>query len=313
MFFTLTKTVSIIDNLNASIHYSMSISRQNLSIVIVTLKSENVIHECIKSINQNIPIIVVENSSNNKFKDELEATYQNLRCILSETNIGMGAGNNIGIKLAETDYVFILNPDVTLETDTLDELFSASAKLSEFSILSPASLDINFPNYGMFNKKIKFEKINSPFKVDYVDGFAMLLNKNKFKNNIYFDENFFLYLENNDLCLRASKEGGSVFVVPSAKINHLGAQAVDSKYANEVELSRNWHWIWSKFYFNKKHFGFLRAFKECLLTYFSSLLKILFYFSINNNFKKKIHYCRASGFYNALLGRKSWYRPNLED
>ena len=130
----------------------MSISRQNLSIVIVTLKSENVIHECIKSINQNIPIIVVENSSNNKFKDELEATYQNLRCILSETNIGMGAGNNIGIKLAETDYVFILNPDVTLETDTLDELFSASAKLSEFSILSPASLDINFPNYGMLNE-----------------------------------------------------------------------------------------------------------------------------------------------------------------
>ena len=86
----------------------MSISRQNLSIVIVTLKSENVIHQCIKSINQNIPIIVVENSSNKKFKDELEATYQNLRCILSETNIGMGAGNNIGIKLAETDYVFII-------------------------------------------------------------------------------------------------------------------------------------------------------------------------------------------------------------
>ena len=50
----------------------MSISRQNLSIVIVTLKSENVIYQCIKSINKDIPIIVVENSSNSKFKEDLE-------------------------------------------------------------------------------------------------------------------------------------------------------------------------------------------------------------------------------------------------
>ena len=70
---------------------------------------------------------------------------------------------------------------------------------------------LNFPNYGLFNKRKKIEKTQSPFQVDYVDGFAMLLNKNKFKDNIYFDENFFLYLENNDLCLRVNKTGGSVF------------------------------------------------------------------------------------------------------
>ena len=291
----------------------MSISRQNLSIVIVTLKSEKVIHQCIKSINPNIPIIIVENSDNKKFKDELEATYQNLRCVLTQTNLGMGTGNNIGIKSAKTDYVFMINPDTTLNSNTLDELFLASTKLPEFSILSPIASDVNYPNYGMFNRKRKFEKTNQPFKVDYVDGFAMLLNKNRFKNDIYFDENFFLYLENNDLCLRVNKEGGSVFVVPSAKINHFGAKAVDFKFSNEVELSRNWHWNWSKFYFNKKHYGFLKAFKECFLSYFSSLPKILFYFLVNNNFKKKIYYCRASGFYNSLMGRKSWYRPNLKD
>jgi len=50
----------------------MSISRQNLSIVIVTLKSEKVIHQCIKSLNQNIPIIVVEHSDNKKLKEDLE-------------------------------------------------------------------------------------------------------------------------------------------------------------------------------------------------------------------------------------------------
>ena len=110
----------------------MSISRQNLSAVIVTLKSENVIHECIKSINQNIPIIVVENSNNQRFKEDLESQYKNLKCILSKSNIGMGAGNNIGIKSTKTDYVYILNPDATLEPNTLDEIFLASKKYQNF-------------------------------------------------------------------------------------------------------------------------------------------------------------------------------------
>lgn len=286
----------------------MSISRQNLSAVIVTLKSENVIHECIKSINQNIPIIVVENSNNQRFKEVLESQYENLKCILSKSNIGMGAGNNIGIKSAKTDYVYILNPDATLEPNTLDEIFLASKKIPEFSILSPINVDLNFPNY----KKSSKEKY-SPFKVENVDGFSMLLNKKKFEDNIYFDENFFLYLENNDLCLRVNKAGGSIFIVPTAKINHGGAKTVDSKHKNEVELSRNWHWIWSKFYFSKKHFGFLKATMECLPTYISSILKFLFYLLINNNFKKKIYFNRASGFYNALLGKSSWYRPKIDN
>ena len=291
----------------------MSISGQNLSIVIVTLKSEKVIHQCIKSINKNIPIIVIENSDNSEFKANLEANYKNVKCILSKENLGMGAGNNIGIKSAETDYVFIINPDVTLENNTLDELFLASKLLSDFSIISPISSNIDFPNYGMFKKEKIFNEKNKPFQVDYVDGYAMLFNKKKFKDNFYFDENFFLYMENNDLCMRVINDGGSIFVAPKAKINHTGGNTVDSRFIEEIEFSRNWHWIWSKFYFNKKHFGFFKAIKVCVSTYFTSLLKFSFYLIIKNSFKKKIYFNRASGFYNALLGRASWYRPNLKD
>ena len=288
----------------------MSISGQNLTIVIVTLKSEKVIYECINSINQDIPIIVVENSNNQKFKHDLESKYKNLKCILSESNLGMGAGNNIGIKAATTDYVFILNPDVTLEPNTLNELFLASKKITEFTILSPINVDLNFPNYKI--KKITEEE-NSPFQVDYIDGFSMLLNKNKFNDDIFFDENFFLYLENNDLCIRTNRAGGSIYIVPTSKINHGGSKAVDIKYRNEVELSRNWHWIWSKFYFNKKNFGFTKAMTECFPSYISSILKFLFYTLINNVFKKKIHLNRLSGFYNALIGKSSWYRPKIDN
>ena len=197
----------------------MSISRQNLSVVIVTLKSEKVIDKCINSIDQNVPIIIVENSNNQKFKHDLESRYQNLKCILSGSNLGMGAGNNVGIKAATTDYVLILNPDATLEPNSLDKLFLASKKLSEFTILSPINVDLNFPNYKTNETS---EDKDTPFQVDYVDGFSMLLNKNKFNDDIYFDENFFLYLENNDLCIRANRAGGSIYIVPTSKINHGG-------------------------------------------------------------------------------------------
>ena len=291
----------------------MSISGQNLSIVIVTLKSENVIDQCIKSIDNNLPIVVVENSNNHKFKDYLESEYKNVKCVLTNSNLGMGAGNNIGIKLTKTQYALILNADVILKPDTLNEIFLASEKISDFSILSPISSDVNYPNYGIVENKNKIKISEEPFKVDYVDGFAMLFNKNKFKDNIYFDENFFLYLENNDLCLRVNRRGDSIYVIPRAKVYHGGAKTLDSKYYNEVELSRNWHWVWSKFYFNKKNFGLIKAFRECLLIYFSALIKCIFYFVINKKYKKKIYFNRASGFYNSLIGKSSWYRPDLKD
>ena len=294
----------------------MSISRQNLTIVIVTLKSENIIDQCLESIDRSLPVIIVENSDNQKFKNKLESKYRNLKCILTKSNLGMGAGNNIGIKDAKTEFVLILNPDVILEKNTLDEFFVASKQISDFSIMGP--LEKTFPNYGILKEKkndtfSEDKNLNLPFEVKWIDGFAMLLNKKKLEEEVYFDENFFMYLENTDLCKRVKNKGGSIFIVPKAKINHLSARTVDNKFVNEVEFSRNWHWIWSKFYFRKKHFGFLNAFIDGAPRYCSSLVKFLFYFLINNKKKKKIYFNRASGFYNAYLGKTSWYRPNLEN
>ena len=157
----------------------MSISGQNLTLLIVTLKSEKIIDQCIKSINKDVPIIVVENSDDQGFKNKLESKYKNLKCILAKSNLGMGAGNNIGIREAKTDFVLILNPDVILESNTLDELFLASSQLSDFSILAPQEAKI--PNYGIINKDTFIESKQTPFKVHWVDGFAMLLNKKKIK------------------------------------------------------------------------------------------------------------------------------------
>ena len=300
----------------------MSISRQNLSIIIVTLKSEKIIHQCIKSINNDIPITVVENSSNSEFKDNLEKKYPNVKCTLASKNLGMGGGNNLGIKLCSTDYVFLINPDVILENNTIDELIEASKDISDFSIMSPILDNLKYPNYELENKN-EINESKSILKVKNVDGFALIINKKKIEEifnsnyksgeNIYFDENFFMYLENIDLCKRIFENGGKIYVATKAKIKHLAGKAVDSKFKDEIEFSRNWHWIWSKFYYNKKHFGFLKAFTNGFPTYCSSLIKYLFYLSMNNKIKKKIYFNRASGFFNALIGKKSWYRPNLEN
>ena len=289
----------------------MSISGQNLSIVIVTLRSEKVIDRCISSINKNLPIIVVENSDNLKFKNYLENNYKNVQCILSKENLGTGAGYNIGIKFSKTDYVYVINPDITLEANALDEIFLASKKLDDFSILSPISSDVNFPNYGMIEEKKNYEEKNLPFKVKYVDGFSMLLNKNKFENNNYFDESFFMYWENNDICIRVINDGGSVFIVPKAKIKHLGAKAVDPKFFKEIELSRNWHWMWSTFNYHRKYKGFFISLLIVLPKLISAIIKILIYTLIFNKEKKKIYYQRLSGLINAIMGKSSWYRPKV--
>ena len=294
----------------------MSISRQTLTIVIVTFKSEKVIDNCIKSISDQIKIIIVDNSNDQNFKDTLEKKYENVECILSSSNLGMGSGNNLGLNNVKTEYALILNPDVILRDDTISEIIKESKKIDSFAVLAPLSEDDKNPNYKI--KQIDKKNINilNPFKVESVDGFAMLLNLKKinqipdFQNKKYFDENFFMYLENDDFCKRLSQYNQNIFIIPKSKIKHLGAKAVSDEYAYEVELSRNWHWIWSKFYFNKKHFGFPYALMNGLPVFLSAITKVLFYFFINKK-KKQIYLQRCRGYLNALFGKKSFYRPKI--
>ena len=158
----------------------------------------------------------------------------------------------------------------------------SSKNNQDFSILSPISSNNKYPNYKPYEGDNLNEQDNFLFKVKSVDGYAMLFNKKRInevlkkepeiKNQKYFDENFFMYLENDDLCKRILDKQDNIYIVPESKINHLGGRAVNSKYKEEIEYSRNWHWIWSKFYFNKKHNGYLKALIQGLPTFFSAIL-----------------------------------------
>jgi len=287
----------------------MTLSTNNLTFIIVTFKSDHIIHECIESLPKDSNIIIIENSNNPELKKKLEAKYSKINVITQE-NSGMGAANNKGIKLCKTDYAFVINPDVKFYENTMHELIALSSRYNDYSILAPISDDIKYPNYKIKDKKIKN---NDPdfLNVDSIDGYAMLINKNKFNDNVFFDENFFLYLENDDLCLRKKKENNKIYVAKKAKIHHLGGKSHSIVYKKEIELSRNWHWMWSKFYFNKKHYGYLKALLISFPTLITSMIKFFYYFATGNKFKKKIYIMRFLGLFNSMIGRKSWYRPQI--
>jgi N-acetylglucosaminyl-diphospho-decaprenol L-rhamnosyltransferase len=287
----------------------MSLNSNNLTFVIVTYKSEGVIIDCIKSLPKDSNIIIIENSNNPKLKQDLEEKFLNLTVFL-EKNIGMGSANNKGIKICKTDFVFVINPDVRFESDAIKKLIEFSKHKNDYAILAPISNQIEYPNYIIKNKSIVNDKLDY-LDVDTVDGFAMLINKKKFKDNLYFDENFFLYLENDDLCLRKKNEGEKVYVLKTAMINHLGGKSSSSIYKNEIEYSRHWHWMWSKFYFNKKHYGFLSALRKIFFNLISAKVKFLYYLIIFNQHKKKIYKMRLLGLINSIQGKKSWHRPKI--
>jgi len=138
----------------------------------------------------------------------------------------------------------------------------------------------------------------------------IIIQKNIY-NNKYFDENFFLYLENDDLCLRKKLEGENIYVLKTAKIDHLGGKSSSTIYEKEIEYARNWHWMWSKFYFNKKHYGYMNALKKVLFNLISAKIKFIYYLITFNIHKRKIYEMRYFGLVNSMLGRKSWYRPKI--
>ena len=284
----------------------MNLDLKEITFVIVSYKSKKVIFNCIDSLPKLSKIIVIENSYDKELKRELEAKYDNIEVTLNE-NIGMGASNNIGIKKSNTNYVFILNPDVIFKENTFLGIKEALKKIDDFSIISPLNEDVNFPNYEI---KKKYQNINDDIlEVDTVDGFSMLINKSKFKNEMYFDENFFLYLENTDLCFRQKKENEKIYIIKNSHIRHLGSYTTKQDISNNLEYLRNWHWMWSKFYYNKKHYGYLSAITKTLHNFVSAMTKYIFYSILFNKHKKNIYKMRLFGLFNSIIGKKSFLRP----
>ena len=279
---------------------------KDLTIVIATFKSQFTIKECLRSIDPRVRVIIIENSDSIDFKNKIEREFSNVKCELANKNLGYGTANNIGLKKVQTKYALILNPDTILSKDSLNYFFDFTKTNNDFAILGPNQ-----------NEKILYLDDNSKKNLEYyetkeIKGYAMFLNINKFRNIGFFDENFFLYLEEIDLCKRVKDLNEKILINPKILIFHYGGKSVDNKHLSEVELIRNWHWMWSIFYFNRKHSGYLIALLKILPRLFSSCFRIIFYSLVFNNKNRQIYLKRLGGIINSILGNKSWYRSTLE-
>ncbi len=279
-------------------------SLKDITVVIATFKSGEKIKKCLHSIDRRVQVLVIENSNNSDFKDNLEKEYSNVKCILSGGNIGYGCANNIGLKKVNTKYALILNPDATLHHSALENFITTTKKITDFAIIGPYIQE----EKNLIDKD--YLKNSSPIEVENAKGFAMFLNIAQFKDIGFFDENFFFYFEEIDLCKRLRKNKKKIYLVPEIKINHDGGVSHDSAINIEMEMSRNWHWMWSTFYYHKKYRGFLTSFFIILPKLSSAIIKVCIYSLIFNK-KKKIYYQRLSGLINAVMGKSSWYRPKV--
>ena len=280
-------------------------SFDKITVVINTFHSEDRIYECLDSIPKNIKVINIENSDNSSFKHEIEKKYPNLRCYLTGENLGYAKGNNLGLSKVKTKFALILNPDAHLKKDTIDNFLKSAEKLKDFAIIGPARQD----EFDTTKHNDLFD--GDQIQVNYLKGFAMFLNLTEFKDLGFFDENIFIYLEETDLCKRIRKKNKKIFLDKNIKINHIGGKSHNKKIDFEMELSRNWHWMWSKFYFNKKYYGFIYSLLSVSGNLFSALLKVILFTLIFNTEKRKIYFQRLSGLINSILGKKSWYRPKI--
>jgi len=224
-----------------------------VTVIIVKYKAEKELKKCLASI-KNYPVIIVDND---------------------QVNRGYAAGNNLGAKKATSQYLLILNPDTIVHPGAISKLVTFLDTHPKAGIVAPLLLDPKGQPYPLQGTReltpltglvaLSFlNKIPNPISrhywladwdkkesqlVDVVPGTAFLIRRSLFTQIGGFDEKFFLYFDETDLCRRVKKLGWDIYMLPQAKIMHIwGASTPRSRRIQAIFTA-------SRFYYFKKHFG----------------------------------------------------------
>ena len=290
----------------------------DISINILTYRTDKkILFDCIKSINISAPINIIENSKKFENNNVVKKLNKNIKIYCTGKNFGYAGGHNYGLSKIKTRFVLICNPDVIFRKDYFKNLKDYIDKNSNFHIIGSqySKKNMNKPAYGLFESNSFNPKIpvnnKGLQKVDWVVGCTMLIDTKKFHQKKIFDQNFFLFYEENDLCKRIKSNGGLVYSSKKLIINHFGEKgsfAVNPNLKLEYIKLRNWHLMWSSFYFQKKYKGFLFSLFAHFLTMIKSFLKftLFFIFFKKENYTK--HLYRFLGLINSIIGKKSSFR-----
>ena len=280
-----------------------------ITIVFLSFHSEHHIRRHLLEIDVKFPIIVVDNSLNFEFKKEIEKQYKNVEVIIPRKNLGFAAGMNLGIKSSKTNYVFINSPDVIISNNSIEKLVNKISLIDNFALLGPTYLDESVnKNYHELKNSNSHKNLNLK-EVKWIDN-NFIINKSEINKIGFFDEDFFMYYENFDLCHRILENKKKMYVCSDIKFVHQGTKSTDQKFTTEVQLSKSWHYSWSKYFFFKKHYGIFFALKKIMPNFLRGIKKI-FYYNIFNRNKLEARFAIAelAGITNAILGKPSNFRP----
>lgn len=219
----------------------------DISIIIVNYKSRDKLITCLDSITKaNLgglayETIVVENNSGDNLSD---LSYPNLKIIISPDNLGMGGGNNLGIKNSSGEYILISNPDIVFETNTIISLYEYFKADKNVGLIGPKLINpdgslqyscVRFPKFyipllrrtaiGSFFPStldyylMKHTDHNQVQRVDWLLGACFMVRRSEIKDGL-FDERYFMYFEDVDLCRQINTRGQSVIYYPVVSVIH---------------------------------------------------------------------------------------------
>ena len=253
---------------------------KDISILVLSHKSKNLVTNLIKKLYDKFPIIVVDNSDDLELKRILNEKYSRV-IYHSIDNNGYGAAINFGSNFIKTKYFLILNPDIEdINEKKVIYFEKAASKLNDkFSVLGPRYTNLDIKSIKQSNENIEIANWK------FISGACMFIKNETFRLLSGFDENFFLYFEESDYCLRAYKINKN-YQINTIKIKHNVGTSVNTKSIAEKEKLNNlynWHFTWSKFYYFKKHYNYFYAIKKILPNFIRAIKIYLFnFFSFNN-------------------------------
>jgi N-acetylglucosaminyl-diphospho-decaprenol L-rhamnosyltransferase len=277
---------------------------KQITLVLISHKSKELILKFIKNLSNNFKILIIENSSDFQLENEIK-NHKNVEIKFMNNN-GYGAAINYARKFVKSRYFFVFSPDLKNVDNNLIEMFEEKVKIiKDFGALGPRFLNVTEKSHKQSNKYEEIGKINS------ISGSAMCFDTITFDKVGGFDENIFLYFEETDYCIRANKKGYKMYQINKATVEHpRGASEGVVKTKNFREISNleklySWHFVWSKYYVYKKHYGKWIA----ILYFIPSLIRIIYRINLykykKNIDKKEKYQVRLDGLISSIKGTKS--------
>ena len=205
-------------------------------------------------------VIVIDNASDDDTLHQTGLHLPQARVLAQATNLGFGAANNLGWRAADTEFIFLINPDCVCSSAAIAQLVRTADAHPNASVVAPQLLDRRGQpdtsyRWRADNWVSRGQGAQGICSVGFVCGAAMLIRRAAMQQVDGFDESFFLYYEDEDLCLRLQDRFGPILVDPDAQMQHLSRSSVAGQRRMHYEFIRGFHHIQSKFLCGRKHFG----------------------------------------------------------